>query len=98
MTFLLKERNKKTYFEKISTKSDSMQYSTKITLEHFEKFCEIEYKHDSEQVINELLEMKNVEDEQIICDMYQSWINWSSKNGISPNTLKVYFSLLKSAP
>lgn len=96
MTFLLKKRTQETYFDKISTKSKSLQNTTRIVLEQFDKFCIAEYSHDSEQVIRELIGMEIDECEQATCDVYQSWINWNYNNKISPKTLKVYFSLLKS--
>ncbi len=96
MTFLSKKRTRETYFEKISTKSKSLQNSTRIVLDSFDKFCSLEYSHDSEQVIRELLGLKIEEREESACDVYQSWINWSHKKGTSAKTLKVYFSLLKS--
>ena len=96
MTFLSKIRTRETYCEKISTKSKSLQNLTRIVLDSFDNFCNIEYSHNAEQVIQELLELKNQEQEDTACDVYQSWINWSVKKGTSPKTLKVYFSLLKS--
>ena len=96
MTFLLKERDRRSYFEKILTKSHSMRHSTEIVLNQFEEFCKSEYKHDSEKVINELLGLKITEMEQASCDVYQAWINWNTKKGILAKTLRTYFSLLKS--
>ena len=96
MTFLSKKRTRETYFEKISTKSKSLQNSTRFALDSFDKYCNLEYSHNSEQVIQELLTMGMEEREESACDVYQSWANWSHKNGISAKTLKVYFSLLKS--
>ena len=96
MTFLSKKRTRETYFEKISTKSKSLQNSTRIVLDSFDNFCNVEYSHNAEQVIQELLGLKIDEREESACDVYQSWINWSVKKGISAKTLKVYFSLLKS--
>ena len=96
MTFLSKKRTRETYFEKISTKSKSLQNSTRIVLDSFDKFCNVEFSHDTEQVIRELLGLEIEEREESACDVYQSWINWSVKKGTSAKTLKVYFSLLKS--
>ena len=96
MTFLSKKRTREMYFDKISTKSKSLQNSTRIVLEQFDKFCNLKYSHDSEQVIQELMGMRIEECEQATCDLYQSWINWNHKKGLSSKTLKVYFSLLKS--
>lgn len=96
MTFLSKQRTRDTYFEKISTKSKSLNNSTRIVLDQFDIFCNSEYSHDSENVIQEFLALEGVQREESACDVYQSWINWSYKKGISSKTLKLYFSLLKS--
>lgn len=96
MTFLSKTRNLDTYFEKLSTKSNSLRNTTRIVIEQFDRFCISEYKHSSEQVIQELSNLKGAQQEQSVCDVYQSWINWNVKNKLSPKTLKIYFSLLKS--
>ena len=96
MTFLSKKRTRDTYFEKISTKSKSFNNSTRIVIDQFDLFCNYEYSHDSESVIQEFLNLDETQREESACDVYQSWINWSFKKGISPKTLKVYFSLLKS--
>ncbi|MDH3657006.1 MAG: site-specific integrase [Nitrosopumilus sp.] len=96
MTFLSKQRTRDSYFDKISTKSKSLNNSTRIVLDQFDIFCNSEYSHDSENVIQEFLALDGTQREESACDVYQSWINWSFKKGISPKTLKVYFSLLKS--
>lgn len=95
MTFLSKTRTRDTYFEKISAKSDSLKNTTRIVLDQFDKFCIIEYQHNSEQVVQELLNLNDQEREQSVCDVYQSWINYSIKKKTSPKTLRTYFSLLK---
>ena len=96
MTFLSKKRTRDTYFDKISTKSKSFNNSTRIVIDQFNEFCNSEYSHDSESVIQEFIHLRETKREESACDVYQSWINWSFKKGISPKTLKVYFSLLKS--
>ena len=91
-----KEENKGRILWKESTKSKSLINSTRIVIDNFDKFCKSEYTHDSDDVINELLSFDVTKLEDSTCDLYQNWINYNAKNGISAKTLKVYFSLLKS--
>ena len=67
MTFLSKIRTRETYCEKISTKSKSLQNLTRIVLDSFDNFCNIEYSHNAEQVIQELLGLKQTESFLFVC-------------------------------
>ena len=61
MTFLSKQRTRDTYFDKISTKSKSLNNSTRIVLDQFDMFYNSEYSHDSENVVQEFLRLETAE-------------------------------------
>ncbi len=96
MTFLIRERTRESYSEKISKKSSSLQNSTRIALNHFEKFCSEKYSHSSEDVIAELLSFELRQMESATCDVYQDWVNWSVDKATYLNSLEIYFSCIKS--
>lgn len=102
MTFLSKKRTRETYFEKISTKSKSLQNSTRIVLDSFDKFCSLEYSHDSEQVIRELLGLKIEEREEsaktlkVYFSLLKSYIHYRGIK-ISDKDINREYELLRDA-
>jgi len=94
MTILVKTRSKQNFASRIAGKAKGTQHLYEIALKNFATFCDQEHHSTDEEIINEmsLLFSKNPE---AIFDTLQEWLNWNTKKGNSPNTLRVWFSCLK---
>ena len=100
MSYLDKPLTRDSYFEHISSKSDSHVTNCRIALDWFEKFClgrfdgktmdifladSMKQKYDSPQ-----------RHSQNLYSVLQDFVNYLSKNGHDPSTVRINFNLTKN--
>lgn len=93
--YLNKERTKESYFEKISVQAKGTQRNARFAHKRFEEFVELEFGRSSEDVIQELLVLKDARRESALFDLLQDYVNYMHSVAIAPNTIHNYFSMLK---
>ena len=95
-SFLLKEKSKKTFDEKLQTLGDRTQRQYKKTVVRFEKFCNDFYNgRDSAEIFAELNFLKGQEKFEAIYDVLQNWTNWNYVNKVKTSSVKGYNSHLR---
>jgi len=100
MSYLDKPLTRESYFEHISTKSHSHIVNCRIALDWFEKFCLGKFDGKTMSVILED-SMKQKYDNpqrhsQNLFSLLQDFVNYLSKNGHDPSTVRINFNLTKN--
>ncbi len=89
-------RTKQTYEDKISRKSFSARNNFDAAHKQFTKFTEKSFKESFEQVIEDLLQIKDLkEQQQKTFDILQNFVNYLDNEGMAPSTNRVYFNSVK---
>ena len=89
-------RTKQTYKDKISLKSISAKINFDASHKQFSKFTEKSFKESLEQVVEDLLLIKDPkEQQQKTFDVLQNFVNYLDSDGIAPSTNRVYFNSIK---
>ena len=82
-SFLVKERTKETYLQKISSEPQGTQQNRIVTINNFERFVSELYEEKTiESVIEELKILKKTEEEKYfdaLYDLLQEWIIWNTQ-------------------
>ena len=95
-SFLIESKQKKTLEDKISTRSLRTQEIFKTAQKSFETFCNEYYEgRTSDDLFDELSKIPKNEQNDVVFDIFQNWIDWNYQKNILTSTLKVYFSKLK---
>ena len=96
-SFLVKERTKETYLQKISSEPQGTQQNRIVTINNFERFVSELYEEKTiESVIEELKILKKTEEERYLdalYDLLQEWINWNTEQEIESSTQRTFFFL-----
>ena len=99
-SFLVKERTKETYLQKISSEPQGTQQNRIVTINNFERFVSELYEGKTvESVIEELKILKKTEEDKYfdaLYDLLQEWINWNTEQGIESSTQRTFFSYLRN--
>lgn len=99
-SFLVKERTKETYLQKISSEPQGTQQNRIVTINNFERFVGELYEEKTiESVIEELKILKKTEEERYLdalYDLLQEWINWNTEQEIESSTQRTFFSYLRN--
>ena len=99
-SFLVKERTKETYLQKISSEPQGTQQNRIVTINNFERFVSELYEEKTiESVIEELKILKKTEEDKYfdaLYDLLQEWINWNTEQGIESSTQRTFFSYLRN--
>ena len=99
-SFLVKERTKETYLQKISSEPQGTQQNRIVTINNFERFVSELYEEKTiESVIEELKILKKTEEEKYfdaLYDLLQEWINWNTEQEIESSTQRTFFSYLRN--
>ena len=99
-SFLVKERTKETYLQKISSEPQGTQQNRIVTINNFERFVSELYEEKTiESVIEELKILKKTEEERYLdalYDLLQEWINWNTEQEIESSTQRTFFSYLRN--
>jgi integrase len=99
-SFLTKDKDTRTYEEKISTELKQTQRNKLYSVRLFHEFVKEEYSGKTVQdIVDELKRIKQIEDHQIyesaLYGMLQDWNNWNQKQGRGNYTIRVLFSNLR---
>src|SRR3989304_6174338 len=92
MGFLETITEKEDFSSSIESLKENTQNGITNTIEHFTKFVE-ETGSNLEDAIEE---MKIAPDKKIVFKTLQIWVNWLGKNGISPSSIPIMFSHLRT--
>jgi len=99
-SFLVKERTKETYLQKISSEPQGTQQNRIVTINNFERFVSEIYEEKTiESVIEELKILKKTEEDKYfdaLYDLLQEWINWNTEQRIESSTQRTFFSYLRN--
>ena len=91
-----KQRTKESYYEKISVQAEGTQRNIKFALQRFEEFVKSSFEgKSSDDIISELLELKDPKQDSAIFDLLQDYVNYMHSLGIVPTTIRSFFSSLK---
>jgi len=99
MSYLDKPLTRESFFEHISTKSHSHIVNCKIALDWFEKFCLGLHSLSSDVILTDSMKQKYSEPQRHSKNLFsllQDFINYLSKNGHDPATVRVNFNLTKN--
>lgn len=95
-SFLLKNKQEKTFEEKIANRSKRTREIFETVQKSFNQFCKEYYDgRTSNDIFNELHFLDDKERLDAILDILQNWIDWNYKKNVLTSTLKLYFSKLK---
>jgi len=93
----LKNRTKKTFLDKIQTKALGTRKAYQSSLVNFADYCVEQYdQSDIDEIIKEILVLKDLEREQAVFDVLQDWVNWNNMNNRSSATIKSYYSRVRT--
>jgi len=95
-SFLIANKEKKTFDQKISKYSDNMISSIYAAKKSFEKFC-VEYYDGraSDEIFKELNLLKDVEKTEAIREVFQNWIDWQYEHDNLTSSVRQYISKIK---
>jgi len=92
-----KNRTKETFLERIQVKSLGTRKGYQSALVNFGDYCLEEYdQSDIDEVVKEILVLKDLEREQAVYDVLQGWVNWNKANNRGSSTIKSYFSRVRT--
>ncbi|MEM2160560.1 MAG: tyrosine-type recombinase/integrase [Candidatus Nitrosotenuis sp.] len=94
-SFLLKEKTKKAYLERLQ----SLRYSTRenyhAALHRFEQFCNSYYSgRMSEEIIQELKSIPQEQRDDAFFGLLQDFVNWLIGLGLTSTTVNMYFQIV----
>ncbi len=76
-SFLLTNKEKKTFEDRLNKKAPSTQNTIKTSIYSFERFCAENYNdRKPNEIFDELRILKGEEQTDAIYDVLQSWIDW----------------------
>jgi integrase len=100
MSYLDKPLTRESYFEHISTKSHSHIVNCRIALDWFEKFCLGRFDGKTmTTILSDSMKQKYDNPQRHSQNLYsvlQDFINYLSKNGHDPSTVRINFNLTKN--
>ena len=97
-SFLITKKDNKSYEEKLSSAPESTKRNKAYAVQVFERFCQERYEKNSEDIIKEIIKIKQdqlEEYENALYGMLQEWINWNKKRKIGSYTIRTQFSNLR---
>ena len=95
-SFLIKEKTKKSFEDKISKLSRHTQDNIKTSMKSFDRFCSEFYDgRNSEEIFAELNVLKKNEQPEAIREVLQNWIDWQYDNGSLTSGVQQYLSKIK---
>jgi len=92
MGFLETITKKENFSSSIESLKENTQNGIENTIAHFTKFVE---QTDS-SLENAIEEMRIAPDKKLVFKTLQLWVNWLGKNGISPSSIPIMFSHLRT--
>jgi len=95
-TFLIKEKTKKSFEDKISKLARKTQANIYASNRSFERFCPECYDgRSSEEIFNELKILKENDQTEALREVLQNWIDWQYNNGSLTSSIQQYLSKIK---
>lgn len=97
-SFLITKKDNKSYEEKLSSAPESTKRNKAYAVQVFERFCQEKYEKCSEEIIKEIIKIKQDQSEEYenaLYDVLQEWINWNKKREIGSYTIRTQFSNLR---
>jgi len=95
-TFLIKEKTKKSFEDKISKLARKTQDNIHASKKSFERFCPECYDgRNSEEIFNELKILKEKDQTEALREVLQNWIDWQYGNGSLTSGIQQYLSKIK---
>ena len=95
-TFLIKEKTKKSFDDKISKLARKTQDNIHASMKSFERFCPECYDgRSSEEIFNELKILKEKNQTEALREVLQNWIDWQYGNGSLTSGIQQYLSKIK---
>ncbi len=97
-SFLITKKDNKSYEEKLSSAPESTKRNKAYAVQVFEKFCQEKYEKHSDEIIKEIIRIKQDQTEEYenaLYGMLQEWINWNKKRKIGSYTIRTQFSNLR---
>ena len=98
LSYLDKPLNRESFFEHISTRSQSHKVNIRIALDWFEKFCLGNQSKTMETILADSMKLKYddpVRHKKNFYDFLQDFVHYLEKNGHDPATIRVNFNLVK---
>ena len=95
-SFLIKNRKKKTFEDKIEKYAKKTQESIWASISNFERFCLDFYEgRKSQDIFDEINVLQNDEKNHAVRDVIQNWIDWQYKNGSLTTGVRQYVSKIR---
>jgi len=95
-SFSIKNRTRQTFLDKIQVKSIGTRKAYQSSLVNFADFCLEQYNQSNiDEIIKEILLLKDLEREQAVFDMLQNWVNWNNSDKRGSATILSYFSRVR---
>ncbi len=94
-SFLLKEKTKKSYLERLQSLKYSTRENYQAALHRFEQFCNSQYSgRISEKIIQELKSIPQDHRDDAYFGLLQDFVNWLINLGLSSTTVNMYFQII----
>jgi len=95
-SFLIKQKTKKSFEDKISKLARKTQDNIKASKKSFDRFCPECYDgRNSEEIFNELKIQKEQDKTEALREVLQNWIDWQYSNGSLTSGVQQYLSKIK---
>ena len=96
VSFLIEKKQTKTFEEKIKRLSVRTQQNVRASIHSFDRFCHEHYSGKTcDEILEELLILKDEEQTQATFDVLQNWIDWQYEQGSLTTGVKQYMSKIK---
>jgi len=92
MGFLEKMAEKENFSSSIKTLKENTKNGIDNTVAHFTKFVEL----TDSKLEDAIEEMKIAPDKKLVFKTLQAWVNWLEESGISPSSIPIMFSHLRT--
>lgn len=99
MSYLESTRDKKAYFDHISSMSHSHRVNSRIALDWFDKFLIGKFEKDIDIVLSDLIKGKYQDPQKhtrVLFDILQDFIKYVGVEGHDPSTIRANFNLIKN--
>lgn len=93
-SFLIKPKNKKSFFDKISVLKYSTRENYQASIRRFEQFCDAKYHRTTDEVVQELKSITIQERDEAYYGLLQDFVNWLMGFGLAYATINMYFQIV----
>jgi len=93
-SFLIKPKNKKSFFDKISVLKYSTKENYQAAIHRFEQFCDVKYHRTADEIILELKSIAITERDEAYYGLLQDFVNWLVGFSLAHATINMYFQIV----